>query len=288
HWPAKNVTGRDVKPITAHVDVLPTLIDLCGIEAPADVRFDGRSIAPLVFGSKDDWPDRILITDSQRVKDPIKWRKSAVMTSRWRLNNQLELYDIKMDPGQKKNVAQQHPDVVGRLQAFYDQWWAELEPTFQQSTAIYLGHPQDNPARLTSHDWITTKSTPWNQRHVRQALNGQGNVGFWNVHVYQSGRYKIRLRRWPEEADAAIADELAAGDPVPGERAFRDQLGVGIQPVRATVKIGDKTQTLDVGDQAKETMFEIDLDQGTTRMEATFETSSGEVYGAFYAYVEKQ
>ena len=76
-----------------------------------------------------EWPDRILVTDSQRVKDPIKWRKSAVMTSQWRLNNGKELYDIKKDPGQKSDVAGKHPKVVRRLTEFYDQWWAELAIT---------------------------------------------------------------------------------------------------------------------------------------------------------------
>ena len=34
YWPAGNLTGgRDVQPITAHVDVMPTLLDLCGIPA---------------------------------------------------------------------------------------------------------------------------------------------------------------------------------------------------------------------------------------------------------------
>lgn len=88
HWPNGGFTQeKRVGTITAHVDVVPTLIDLCGIEAPADVKFDGVSIRPLIENetAPADWPDRLLITDSQRVKDPIKWRKSAVMSNDWRL-----------------------------------------------------------------------------------------------------------------------------------------------------------------------------------------------------------
>ena len=96
HWPDGNLTGgRDVKPLTAHVDVFPTLLDLCGLKSPADVKFDGQSIVPLLRGESKDWPDRVLVTDSQRVKDPIKWRKSSVMTSQWRLINGKELYDMR-------------------------------------------------------------------------------------------------------------------------------------------------------------------------------------------------
>jgi len=244
YWPAGGlVGGRDVEPITAHVDVLPTLIDLCGIAPPEGVKFDGRSIRPLLEGKASpadgSWPDRILVTDSQRVKDPIKWRKSAVMTSRWRLVNGEELYDIKQDPGQESDVASAHPEVVVRLKAFYEAWWAELEPTFQQDCAIYLGHEGDNPVRLTCHDWITTETTPWNQASVRTALDKPSATGFWNVKVVAAGEYEIRLRRWPEEADTAIDAPLPPGADVPGDSPFRSRPGKAVPAVKASVRIGN-------------------------------------------------
>lgn len=288
HWPAGGLdNARDVQPITAHVDVLPTLIDLCGIDGPAGVQFDGRSIASLLKGETSDWPDRILITDSQRVKDPIKWRKSSVMTSQWRLINGKELYDIKLDPGQESNVASGNPEVVARLREFYEQWWTELEPTFANDTAIYLGHPQDNPARLTSHDWITTSSTPWNQSHIRKAMNGDGNTGFWNVKVVEDGNYIVRLRRWPEELNEPIDAAIPAGAGVPGDRAYRTAPGVGIKPVKASIQIGDVKATKLVSPGDKEVTFELELKAGKTRMAALFETQQGERYGAYYAYVTK-
>ncbi|MEM1069982.1 MAG: arylsulfatase [Planctomycetota bacterium] len=288
HWPNGGLTGgRDVKPITAHVDVVPTLIDLCQIDPPSGVKFDGTSIADLLNDKGGQWPDRILVTDSQRVKDPIKWRKSSVMTSRWRLINGKELYDMSVDPGQATDVASEHPATVKRLTEFYDQWWEELEPTFANATAIMLGHPAENPARLTSHDWITTGSTPWNQAHVRRALNGNRNTGFWNVNVHEPGTYKIRLRRWPKEADIAIDAPLPAGAPVPGVAAFRTTAGKAIQPTKAMIRIGEVTDEAEVPKDAKEVIFELDLPAGKTKMFATFTTGKDEVFGAYYAYVEK-
>lgn len=290
HWPGGKLTGgRDVKPITAYVDVLPTLIELSGISGSEEVRFDGRSIVPLLSGkTPNDWSDRILVTDSQRVKDPIKWRKSAVMTSRWRLINGQQLFDITVDPGQQSDVATGHPKVVGRLTQFYDAWWNELEPTFSDATAIYLGHPKENPARLTSHDWITTGSTPWNQRHIREAAHGAKNTGFWNVKVVEDGEYEIRLRRWPQEANRPIDSPLPPGDGVPGQPAFRAANGVAINPVQASISIGDVRETIDVTTGAVEATFKVNLKAGKTKFTATFETESGEVYGAYYAYVTRK
>ena len=288
HWPAGGLTGgRDITPITAHVDVLPTLIDWCQIPKPAEVRFDGVSLKGLFDRSEGEWPDRILVTDSQRVKDPIKWRQSAVMTSRWRFNNGSELYDMEADPGQTRDVAAEHPQVVQRLTEFYDAWWAELEPTFKIATAIDLGHPAENPARLTSHDWITTQMTPWNQSQVRSAMRGEENTGFWNVNVVAAGAYEIRLRRWPQESQTPLDAPLEPGDDVPGAKAYRTTPGKAIQAVRATLKIADETIRQDVAAGSSEVLFRMRLPAGETQMEATFETPAGEIYGAYYAYVTR-
>ena len=288
YWPQGGLKGgRDVKPITAHVDVVPTLIDLCDVKAPKGVKFDGTSIRPLLEARAEGWTDRILVTDSQRVKDPIKWRKSSVMTSDWRLINGKELYDIKKDVGQKNDVAKDHPEVVARLVKFYEDWWTELTPTFKQDCAIYLGHKAENPAKLTSHDWITTRSTPWNQSHIRAAQTGLGLNGFWNVNVVADGDYEIRLRRWPVESDSAINAELKPGADVPGVSPYRARLGKSIQPIKATLSVGGVKAELPVDASKKEVVFTLRLKAGRARMNARFITESGKEYGAYYAYVKR-
>ncbi|MBT5536454.1 arylsulfatase, partial [Candidatus Poribacteria bacterium] len=112
-WPAGGLTeGRDVDTLTANIDILPTLADMCGIPGPDSSAIHGQSILALVNGDADGWPERVIVTDSQRVEMPIKWRKSATMTDRWRLVNGEELYDIRPDPEQRVDVADQHPAVV--------------------------------------------------------------------------------------------------------------------------------------------------------------------------------
>ena len=111
HWPAGGYTaGRDIDTLIANIDFLPTLCDLCGvpIDDEAMARINGASVKPLL-DSADNWPDRVLVTDSQRVETPIKWRKCATMTQRWRLVNGDELYDRDVDPEQRHNVADRHP-----------------------------------------------------------------------------------------------------------------------------------------------------------------------------------
>ena len=287
HWPKGGFAkGRDVDMITSYVDVVPTLINLCRAQPPADVKFDGVNIRPLLEG-KGKWVDRLLVTDSQRVRDPIKWRKSAVMSDRWRLVNGKELYDIREDKGQKKNVAGQHPEVVERMRAFYDAWWAEIEPSFGEPTAIYVGHPDAPSVGLTCHDWITDQLSPWNQAHIRSCEAKPGNTGFWAVNVITEGEYEVELRRWPMEADLAITAPLAPGDPVPGLVAFRETQGKPFAAVKAELKFGGKTLTVPVKPGDKKVAFRLKLKPGRDELWSKFFDAEGNRIGAYYAYVRK-
>jgi len=290
HWPKGGLNkGRDVNMITSYVDVVPTLIDYCDVPSPKGVKFDGVNIRPLIEGKESNWPDRILITDSQRVRDPIKWRKSSVMTDQWRLVNGKELYDINADPGQKKNIASANSKVVSRLTKFYDAWWEEIVPTFGKPTAIYLGAdaPLANPVTLTCHDWIADGSTPWNQRHIRNAEKKPGNTGFWAVDVKRAGEYTVELRRWPKESGATITAELKAGADVPGVTPFRAVPGKFFGATKAHLKLGGQDLILPVKQGAKSVTFKLKLKPGRDELWAKFTDADGVPMGAFYAYVTK-
>ena len=136
HWPAVGWNTKHQCDILCHaVDVVPTVVGLAGGKKPQSLRWDGVSIETLLDPKKEPAvADRMLVTDSQRIRDPIKWRKTAVMSQEWRLVNGSQLFEIKKDPGQTKDVAADHPQQVKKMKTFYDGWWAELEPTFLQTT----------------------------------------------------------------------------------------------------------------------------------------------------------
>ncbi|HLQ44869.1 MAG TPA: arylsulfatase, partial [Planctomycetaceae bacterium] len=103
----------DIGELTQVQDLLPTLIELCGLkESPVRTReadraeingnFDGTSLAGLLQGKSDKLPDRKLVV--QYGQRPVKW-DSAVLWRKWRLVKGEELYDLRQDPAQEKNVA---------------------------------------------------------------------------------------------------------------------------------------------------------------------------------------
>jgi len=260
--------GTDIDRLTANVDLLPTFIELCGLKAPTGVHFDGTSIAPLLRGT-DDWPDRTLVTDSQRVEHPEKWRKSAVMTDDWRLVNGEELYYMPDDLGQRSDVAGEHPEVVAKLREAYDEWWASVSERFDECCEIVIGSEEENPARLTAHDWHDGQP-PWSQGHIRKG--GEAN-GFWAVRVDRIGEYRITLRRWPEEAGVSIT-----GAPDRGQ---------AIAATRARLQIGDTDMTQDIREGATAVSFRVLLNAGSAELRTWFINDAGEERGAYYAYVTR-
>ena len=287
HWPdGKMTTGQDIKTLTAHVDILPTLTELCELpDIPADYKLDGRSLVPLLKDPKAQWPDRTLITDSQRVKDPIKWRNCSTMTQRWRLLNGKALYDIQADPGQKVDLAEQHPEVVAKLRGDYDTWWEGLQPSFKRFARIQIGTQHENPTILTSHDWLTDKGgVPWNHGAIR---SGQISTGWWALNVANAGKYRITLRRWPSYTKTAISAGMEAGPPVPGTKAYRETPGKALPIVQAQLQIADLIQEQDVSSDATGVTFEVELKKGPAELKTTFTLKDGGKLSAYFAEVEK-
>lgn len=297
HWPAGGINKQhDVKTLTHAVDVVPTLLEMTGVPKTETVNFDGVSIADLIDPNKDvEWPKRFVISDSQRVRDPIKWRQSSVMSQQHRLINGKELYDITSDPGQNTDIAKENPEIVAEMRAFYDQWWAELEPTFKQTTEIYLGHPDHPVVNLTAHDWIQKEHPPWSQLAIRMARRNipkgaqtLAHAGHWAVKVIEDGKYQISLRRWPAESKTPINAELPPGANVPGaSRAFRSIVGNAISATHAVLRIdGKDLERKPVESDAQQVSFVTDLKQGSYQLAPVFQIDKGEL-GAYYVVVTR-
>ena len=285
HWPAGGLTeSRDISHLTANVDVMPTLLALCGIDA-GERSFDGTSLVPLIYADDVAWPDRIMVTDSQRLTQPVKWRRSAAMTTRWRLVNGSELYDIQADPGQRDDVAADHPDVVARLSEGYERWWAKVSRQFDGTIPITVGADALETVVLNAHDWRNDPvECAWNQCQVRAGLEANG---YWEIDVAAAGRYQFELRRWPREENRPLVEGI------PGELVryydLRDDYGGGrkISLVRATLRVAGNEQTRPIRETDKAIEFAVDLQAGETRLQTFLHANDGSAIGAYYVYVEQ-
>lgn len=124
-WPGKIPAGKRIAQIAGAIDLFPTLCDLTGVAVPPTKPMDGRSLKPLLLSDKEiNWPEREFISFQAGGKN--KW--VSVRSQDFRLDPTGALFDMKVDPGQKQNVAAQHPDEAKRLSGISQKFLAEIAP----------------------------------------------------------------------------------------------------------------------------------------------------------------
>jgi arylsulfatase A-like enzyme len=134
-WPGQFPAGVDVSALTCHWDILPTLAEVAGQKLDRELakQVEGRSLLPLLKDANAAWGDRYFVTHVGRwpkgQAEPSKYTNASIRDARWQLVFQNDktwgLYDLKADPGEETDVAEQHPDVVQRLRTAFDAWWKE-------------------------------------------------------------------------------------------------------------------------------------------------------------------
>ncbi|WP_299668857.1 arylsulfatase [uncultured Polaribacter sp.] len=97
-WPDGKLTGgKDIDKLVAHYDLLPTFVDVLGLDFNPVKPLDGTSLKPLLYNTVEKLPNRVLYMDTQRMQNLIKYRTYTVMDDDWRLVNGDELYNMKND-----------------------------------------------------------------------------------------------------------------------------------------------------------------------------------------------
>ena len=283
--------GREISTLTSYVDFMPTILDLCGVAPPEDRSFHGRSLLALARGDdglEHEFHERVVVTDTQRVARPVKWRNSCAMSGPWRLVHGKELYNIHDDPSQRTDISRAHPQIVERLRGAYESWWETVSDQFALDVEIAIGK-DDKQVKITTHDIRNEAGdTAWNQRHVRQAY---ACAGYWAVDVRRGGRYRIELRRWPGEAERAIVSGIEGDDVVWRKDAVEERFhtmytgGTAVPVEWARLEIGGASfhQEVEAGDVSA--AFEVVLSAGSDRLYASFYDRNERSIAPYYVYV---
>ena len=265
-WPDGNIGEvRDIDALTQVQDILPTLIDLCGLQVPGNISFDGVSLAPLLSGEEDELEDRKLVVDYRVDHDP--QRNSAVLWNKWRLVHYDELYDLASDPHQDNDVAAQYPDVVSAMQKHYDDWWIRTEPEYEKTRFIHIGSEKQNPIMLYSSDWHGSYADNFGN------LKAGDRIGAWDVIIETEGEYEVTLSRWHPETNTALDDSLTQPQGV----------GNAIPIAKARLKIGEIDLVQETREGQTEVNFTVNLKAGENLVQTWFQDENGkELCSAYY------
>ena len=199
HWPAKVKARHTSDTLCAHIDLMPTILDACGVTAPAQLKIDGRSFLPLLTGNNAPWPKRQVVLQSHRGNVPQLYHHFALHEEPWKLVHptgfsrerfdgppKLELYDLSKDPRQQNNLAEQRPKVFQRLKKNYEDWFADVSSSRPDNYApprIVIGTKHELRSVLTRQDWRHATGRPW----------GRDSNGAWLLEAHEGCAYDVEI-----------------------------------------------------------------------------------------------
>tara|TARA_B100002052_G_scaffold196734_1_gene179486 strand:+ start:114 stop:1865 length:1752 start_codon:yes stop_codon:yes gene_type:complete len=251
-WPSSIKPGTASNQVGAHIDLLPTIAEACGVKLAKGHEVDGMSLLTALTGEQRRTVERTLVIQSHRGNQPTRFHNFLIRKGDYKLVHpsgfgkesfegepQFELYNVVKDPSESNNLIGKEPKLARQLADLYEQWFDDVSSTRKDNYApprIVLGSQHDPIGVLTRQDW---RDGTW-----ASAANG-----YWLVSVDSAGAYNVKLVYDAAKTDesvklefgrSVIEDESSAGA---DELVFENvQLVPGPQKVQATLTQGDKSR----------------------------------------------
>lgn len=192
-YPVKYSGNKDVETTAAHIDILPTLAEICHAKLPTDRIIDGKSLVPLLNGNPVDWADRPLFFYWSR-RYPELYNNIALQKGHFKIVGQtnynaaiedFELFDIKQDPYELKNIVTNKKGVAKSLKTELDKIYNELisSENLVHGPRIIIGDEHENPVYLNRNDADGERGI-WAQEEI---------YGKWQVTI-KEGLYNVRFK----------------------------------------------------------------------------------------------
>jgi len=136
-WPGTVPSGQVVRELASHVDLLPTVLTAAGAPLPPDRPIDGRNILPVVTQGAPSPHEALFWSSGGQL---------AVRRGRWKLvkdgfeadgtpegqrklegEDALFLADLEEDPGERRNLRRNRPDLVDELLTLAEEWLRDIK-----------------------------------------------------------------------------------------------------------------------------------------------------------------
>ena len=277
-WPGRSITGgKDLDTLTAHIDVLPSLVELCGLSSEG-TPFDGISFASALQGKPDRRFDNRVLVESYL---------GVVMTEEWRLVNEEELYHIRRDPAQTTDVANEYPLVRYKLRKALRE---NRTDDYNVVPRIIIGSQFQPEQAFNIFHWYDHHRY-WDNFKITQ---GELINGVIPIEVTNPGKFEFTLGRWPAELEVPIRSKpdrhldgfklYSSSEPT---LPFRDRPFQAIDIRSARLRVGAFDESMPVTEAMSSVVFRMDLQAGETEIETWFTTADRKTLGAYYLDVRQ-
>ena len=209
-WTGVIEAGTSISQIAGAIDLLPSLVDLTGIEGTTNKPLDGISLKPLLMEMDHEWEDRLIFNH---------WRNAtSVRSQQYRLGRNNQLFDMVHDPGQKTDISQQYPEILQQLMNAKKAWEKEVlnELPAKDNRPFPIGHPDYSFTQLPARDGIPSGNIQRSNRYPNCSFFtnwiGTEDKVTWNVEVLADGEFEVVLYYTCSEEDIGSVIELEFGE----------------------------------------------------------------------------
>jgi arylsulfatase A-like enzyme len=175
----------------AHIDVLPTIANLCDIQINADLEIDGVSMVPYLSAPISQNLERPLFFEWQR-SYPEKYKNIAVIKNGFKLigNTQedaliseFELYNLNEDPYEAEDIINKQLNVSNELKSEIDRWYDDImrSPNIIDLPRIIIGNEQETTTMLNRNE----------ARGIQEIRDQEAMHVSWDVLIENAGDYKV-------------------------------------------------------------------------------------------------
>ena len=246
----------------AHIDILPTILELSNTDYEHVNIIDGISFAPLLDGREvDTFEYRPLVYNWQRGY-PEPYRNIAVRKGGFKLvghtspsdsPGNLELFNISNDPFESKDISAQEPGKVVELKEEFDNWYMDIiqNENLKGQHAI-IGSEESETVILNRND-ASGEPGIWAQDEI---------FGYWLIECVEPGEYSIM---------ACFRTPLNT----------MGSLIIKIPPIQRTINI---TQP----GTSEATIEDVYIPAGRYRVESWFQSNEGRRILPFYLTISRQ
>ena len=123
-YPGRIPAASRVSGYNQHKDLVPTILDLAGVETGID--FDGNSLMPLVDGTVSSYESEFYITECTWMRKhgwrTPQWKLMVALEPDFHFKPPVELYNLVEDPDENHNLAEELPEVVNLLKKRMRSW----------------------------------------------------------------------------------------------------------------------------------------------------------------------
>ncbi len=223
-WPGKIEPDVEFTQVAAHLDVLPTVLDICNIPSSALYPPDGCSLWPLLSGEKQILEKRDLISHWIR-GFPEPYHNMAIRSGDFKMVGQgsyleadeaFSLFDLKEDEGEQVDIRDLFPDTVQAMRNRLDEWYDRIiQNPHLNPLRIRIGSDEENPVILNRNDTKGPMAKKWMDPRA---------LGYWDVSVIREGIYDVSMRFFQDTG--------------PGTATFR------VGPIQRTVPVTEDSTDL--------------------------------------------